>query len=150
METREEYFKRKYTCRYCFYKSVTLVQMHERTCRQNPNRSTYITNRYGVGHLSGDHLCTMIKANQIKSEHTDPQSSVIQRDPTVIPFDNVKQKSVTKVRNKRRPTKSPSVSEDVTISFFPLNNNLTVFTPITSAPLPVLTGEDVISFFESM
>ena len=43
METREEYFRRKYTCRYCLYKSATLVQMHERTCRQNPNRAKYIS-----------------------------------------------------------------------------------------------------------
>ena len=166
METRAEYFRRKYTCRYCFYKSATLVQMHERTCRQNPNRAAYISKRYGAGHLSGADVCNMVKAYQTKSGQAVAQS--LQCDTDVNPIDNNAQIPVKKVKKqstkssaskdnttsklvdkvKKQSTKSPLAKDNVNVTFFPLNNTFTVFTPISSEPLPVLSGDDIISFFD--
>ena len=145
MESREEYYRRKYTCRYCLYKSATLVQMHERTCKQNPNRAAYIAKRYGAGHISGGDICTMVKAYQPPTEQTVSQSA--HRDTTENIVD-IKQKSPKRSSTRKQSTKSKR--DNVTVTFYPLNSTFTLFTPITNEPLPILTGDDVVSFFESL
>ena len=145
MESREDYYRRKYTCRYCLFKSTTLVQMHERTCKQNPNRSAYIAKRYGVGHVSGVDVCAMVKAHQAIAETT--ASQLVNHDPTLNTVD-IKQQPAKKSRTRRQSTKSKW--DNVTVTFYPLDSTFTLFTPITNGPLPILTGDDVTTVFESL
>jgi hypothetical protein len=142
--------------------------MHERTCRQNPNRAAYISKRYGAGHLSGADVCNMVKAYQTKSEQsTDSNLRCVME---VNPNDTNAQNPVKKVKKlstkstaskdtttsglvdnvRKKLTRPPPAKDNVNVTFFPLNNTFTVFTPISSEPLPVLSGDDIISFFESV
>ena len=148
METRAEYFRRKYTCRYCHYKSPTIVQMHERTCEHNPNRAAYIAKRYGVGHITGASLSRMVRADKVMSEQTTLQPPP--HDPVGQKVDNISIKSEKKVRVKKSSTPNTAVKDNLAVAYFPLDTSFTAFSAITSEPLPILSGDDVVSFFSTM
>ena len=122
--------------------------MHERTCEQNPNRAAYIAKRYGVGHITGVSLSRMISADKVMSGQTALQS--LPHDPVGQRVDNVTSKTEKKVRSKKSPTKNIKVKDPLTAAYFPLDASFTAFTAITSEPLPILSGDDVVSFFSNM
>ena len=131
METREDYFRRKHTCRFCQYRSVTIVQMHERTCDLNPNRDAYIAKRYGVRHLTGAMIVKLTQADKV--DQTVPQ------------------RTLAKLRSARKSvTDESSVKDKSVLAYYPLDSTFTTFAAITSEPLPVLTGDDIISFFSTV
>ena len=145
MESREQYYKRKHSCRFCGFKSHMIIHMHERYCEQNPKRLINFARRYGPKHLTSCMIDKIIRDASIESEtaHSSPKFALRGQEarPTSKP-----QTVTVGVQVPDLPDfQTVQLSEEVTIP-----DSLDITDLVCDRPLPELTSDDVCAVLSSL